>query len=539
MAMQIFLPAWWPLSSVGTLVASLVTAYIVLHQISIRKHDPREPAILTSTVPFLGPLLGMAFFGGKYVKSLGLRNRHLPLFTLPVPRSRIYVVTEPGLAAAVQRASKSLSFTPLIPEATKRILGLDKATQSIVNRHLDPGPGDEWGFLAEIQNMVYEWFKSPGNYLEEVTLEAARELNEEVATFAASGELIQAREEPIDLLKLVQHFVTVSTARFFYGPRNPIAVDPKLEAAFWDFDHGLGMLLINVFPSFTAPRAYEGREQLSAALWKYLEAGHHLKASKIVQKRIEIALNHGWTLEMIAREELSFLFAGIVNATTSTFWILLQIFADPELLAIVRDELEPLLKSNKSDDQANTGMKRRISISDLKEQCPMLVAVYRECLRLGSDNFSTRIVKEDTVLADRYFLKKGSAVQIAGGVIHADQSIWGDNVDNFNPRRFLKNRQSGGARSEKVHPAAFRAFGGGKTLCPGRHFAMNEILSLVALIVLQLDMTAPDGDKLYVPQKNDSVLPVHVLEPLHPVEVLICRRRDGFANSGLNVAFEM
>lgn len=456
-----------------------------------------------------------------------------------MPRSRIYIVTEPSLAAAVQRASKVLSFTPIIPEVTERVLGLDKATMDITRKNLDPGPGDERGFLADIQDMVYASF-GPGSYLNEISLDAAREMRNEVHAFAISQEGHHNLKQPIDLLNWVRHFVTVSTAKYFYGPQNPIAQDPKLEEHFWDFDHGLGRLLINVLPSVTAGTAYKGRELLVKALEKYLENRHHKMGSKVVQKRVEIALQHGWTVHATARSELSFLFAGIVNATTSTFWILLQIFAEPRLLSIVREEIAQIVQEDNSNDNYAHPVKYRLNITDLKDRCPILVAVYRECLRLGSDNYSTRMVKENTLLADRYFLKKGAVVQIAGGVIHADESIWGDKVEDFNPSRFLEpKQQSGNVKQAQIHPAAFRAFGGGKTLCPGRHFAMNEILSLVSLVVLMFDIEALDGGKIKVPRKNDGVLPVHILEPISPVKVLISRRRDKFAEICSSIEFEM
>ena len=113
------------------------------------------------------------------------------------------------------------------------------------------------------------------------------------------------------------------------------------------------------------------------------------------------------------------------------------------------------------------------------------------------------------MLAEKYFLKKGAIVQISGGVIHSDKSIWGDDVDEFNPSRFLGAK----TRSGGFHPAAFRGFGGGKTLCPGRHFAVNEILLLAAMIVLAFDMESPDGGPVSVPFKNDRIMPVHILEP--------------------------
>ncbi|KAI0483525.1 cytochrome P450 [Xylaria cf. heliscus] len=530
-------PEGWPLSPIATWITIVAVTYALMYQYSKQKLDVKEPPVITSSVPFIGHLLGMAIYGGKYIKGLGTRNKHLPIFTLPVPGSRIYIVTEPSLAAAVQRASKVLSFTPIIPEVTERVLGLDKATMEITRKNLDPGPGDERGFLADIQDMVYAFF-GPGSYLNEISLDAARELRNEVLDFAASHEAHSSLKQPIDLISWVRHLVTVSTAKYFYGPHNPITLDPSLEGCFWDFDHGLGKLLINVFPSVTAGKAYQGRELLVKALEKYLENGYHTTGSRIVQKRVEIALQHGWTLRATARSELSFLFAGIVNATTSTFWILLQIFADPQLLSTVREEITQILDEN--DDKDSSRGNYRLNITDLKDHCPMLVAVYRECLRLGSDNYSTRMVKEDTLLADRYFLKKGAVVQIAGGVIHADQSIWGDGVESFNPGRFLElKQQPGNSRQNQIHPAAFRAFGGGKTLCPGRHFAMNEILSVVSLVVLMFDMEAPDGGKINIPRKNDGVLPVHILEPISPVNVLISKRQDKFAEAYSNIEFDL
>ncbi|KAI0844455.1 cytochrome P450 [Daldinia vernicosa] len=543
-------PEWWPFPAGTTAIVAAITVYFIAHQLSSRKVDPREPPVIAPTIPSIGHLLGMALLGGRYIKNLGIRNRHLPVFTLPVPGpgSRIYVVTDPSLAAAVQRASRALSFNPVVPEVTRRVLGLDAAAVEITRKNLDPGPGDERGFLPDIQDMVSAWL-GPGDYLSELSLAAAAEMKNEIAAYASSSPSSLSRGAT-DLLSWVRHLVTLSTARYLYGPENPIALNPALEGSFWDFDHGLGSLLMNVVPSVTARRAYAGREKLSAALLAYLEAGRHKSSgSKIVQKRVDIALEHGWAMPAIAREELSFLFAGIVNATTSTFWILLHLYADPALLATVRQEIESVL-SARTDKPPSYNLR----ITDLRDKCPVLVAVYRECLRLGSNTYSTRVVKEDHLLANQYFLKKNAVVQIAGGVIHADQRIWGADVLDFNPKRFLDKTNSNSdaetlnpsvsskprqKQNNAFHPAAFRAFGGGKTLCPGRHFAMNEILAFVALVVLQFDMKPARGGKIEVPPKNDGVLPVHILEPVRTVEVVISKREDEFARDWLDVEFAM
>ncbi|OIW24448.1 cytochrome P450 [Coniochaeta ligniaria NRRL 30616] len=509
--------------------AVILTLYLILYRLQATPRHPNEPSILPSRLPFLGPLVGMALQGGHYLKHLGLRHRHLPIFTLPVPFSRLYIVTDPSLAAAVQRASRTLSFTPLVPDITRRVLGLDAATVEVVSRRVDE-PG---GFLTDVHDMVYAYL-GPGRDLERLSLAAGRELSEQVARYVeARSERLSGGGEVRGLLVWIRHFVAQGTGRLLYGESNPLASSADLEDAFWDFDHGLGGLLAGVLPRLTARKAYRGREKLVATFEGWIRAGRHEgdDVPDIIRERLRIAKEHGVSIQAAARSEVSFLFAGIVNTATTTFWTVLQVFARRELLDEVRDEVGRCMEGGE------------LSLEKLKTACPNLLAVVRECLRLGSDTYSVRLVKTDTELAGgRYMLKAGSVVQIAGGVIHADQGIWGDDVDVFDHTRFLKAQQTdGNGHAEEgqgrpqvqqmlsggVHPAAFRAFGGGKTLCPGRHFAINEILAFVAVILLTFDIEAADGSgRIKIPKKNDGVLPVHILEPVEPVMVRIRVREN-------------
>jgi cytochrome P450 len=439
-----------------------------------------------------------------------MTNPDKPIFTLPVPSSRIYIVTDPSLAAAVQRASKALSFTPLVPDVTKRVLGLDSHTVSQIRQNLDPEPGDPRGFLADMHDMVYTYL-GPGELLNEFSHDAATELGRQINLYTKGMKQRGSTSETIDLMSWLQHFVTIGTAQFLYGPENPIAKHPELEQAFWDFDRGLGPLLIDIFPSVTAQKPYRGREAIVKVFTEYLNAGHQRTGSKFVQKRIEIAHDYNWNNSTTARSELSFLFAGITNTAITTFWAVLYIFANPDLLHAVRAELQTATPSEYESELT-------ISMEAIRTSSPTLLATIRECMRLNSDNFSTRLVKSDTLLADKYFLSAGSIVQVAGGVIHADKSIWGPDAGVFNHERFLEIEK----KDRNVHPAAFRAFGGGKTLCPGRHFALTEIVVFVAMVVAVFDLEGmEEGREIRVPEKEDGVLPVHILEPRKGEEVSV------------------
>jgi cytochrome P450 len=470
--------------------------------------------------------VGPAFI--SYIDERFSSRNEYPIFTLPILNSRVYVVADPAIALSVQRASKALTFDPIIPEVTQRVLGLDNRTAEIVRKNISRHTSEERGFYPDLHDMVYTTL-GLGEALDELTSSAALQFSIEVQQYAhlLAGE--ESKDE--DLLQWVSHFVTIATARFLYGPNNPIDTKPDLEQAFWDFDRGLIGLLVSVFPSLTARKAWRGREAISKAFTTYLENNSHLEGSnRIIQRRCEIAKVHGWNTDMIARSELSFLFAGIANTAVTSFWMLLHIVSLPDLLQEVLEELKNSLEPFESN--ANI---RHISISKIKNHCALFMSIYRETLRVGSENSSTRVVTADTVLSNTYFLAKDAIVQISGGIIHGDRTIWGPDASQFNPRRFLegnvsdKRDSNGFEKPGQIHPAAFRSFGGGTTLCPGRHFATNEIVGLVALLLVTYDIQPVVGDRIVVPGKKDNVLPIHILEPESPVNVKI-QMRD-FSNA--------
>lgn len=446
------------------------------------------------------------------------------------------MVVDPGLAASVQRASKALSFNPIIPEVTQRVLGLDNRTKKIVATNIDRD-GSVRGFYPDVQDTIYSTL-TPGDALDDLNMRAYTEFSSMLDSYAEELKSGKLNSREVDLMAWVQHIVTIATARFLYGPKNPITMHPNLEQAFWDFVHGIPRLLLNTLPAYTARTAYKGREALATAYIEYLTHGHDKLGSSITQERIAVGRKHGFTLPNLARSEISFLFAGIINTTFASFWMILHIFARPPLLQEVRTELETSALLISHNEHADT---RQLQINKINKSCPLLLATFRETLRLHSDVLSSRVVTTDTLLQDKYFLRKGSVLQISGGIMHADAKIWGDNVNEFCPERFLHSpnghistsglKQHEASNTEKpkqVHPAAFRAFGGGATLCPGRHFAQAEILGFVAMVLLRFNLTSvtADGADIRIPGKKDDVLPIHILEPKEKVLVKMSERTD-------------
>ena len=218
---------------------------------------------------------------------------------------------------------------------------------------------------------------------------------------------------------------------------------------------------------------------------EYFSHGGQDNSSHLTKARYNVYVKNGLSSEAIAHLELSSIIGILINATPSVFWLLFYIYSVPGLLEDLRQEVAKATSTGLLSTQEHR-KKHSISVVKLREECPLLVSTYRETLRLKTNNVYTRWVQEDTLLDDRYLLKQGSIVQIPGASMHADPALWGPDVKDFNPRRFLK-----GATTHR--PGAFRTFGGGTSLCPGRHFALIEIVSTAAMFVMRYDMKPASG----------------------------------------------
>lgn len=279
-------------------------------------------------------------------------------------------------------------------------------------------------------------------------------------------------------------------------------------------------ILIGIAPSIMARKGLAGRAKVSAAFENYYRKGGHNKASILTKNRYEVSFKNGVPIADIARYEVGGSIAILVNTAPSAFWMLILIYSHPELLCDLRQEIGSMMleKTDKS------GKTRIIDITSLKSSCPLLTSTFQEVLRYRSVGTSVREVMEDTVIDGQWLLKKGNMIQMPSRVLHCDADIWGLDVHEFKPERFLKSMSTAPRNSKTPPAAAFRAFGGGSTLCPGRHFATNEVLAVVTMFIMRFDMEPLDGTWTLPTSNNTNVASV-VMEPDSDVEVTISERR--------------
>ncbi|KAL5116619.1 hypothetical protein ACEQ8H_005497 [Pleosporales sp. CAS-2024a] len=496
-------------AAVGAL--ALAMAVMMLVSVFLRpKVDPREPPVVHPKVPFVGHLIGTILEGPLYFKRVSEQCKQ-PIFTLPILNRKTYMVVDPTLAAAVQRAASTLNFDELVVQAIPFFVKLNAQAKEILRN-----PADGKKPLPERAHGII----NPPLAAHNISSLSQSQLNH------FSAQLNDFKHGEVDLYDFFKRAIVAATMNCMFGPQNPFALHPELIQSFWDWDDGIIGYTAFPFPHITARKAHQGFEACLQGWREYGLAGRYEQAQPFIRERYELHMGDGIDAEGHARLEMGMILGFNSNASVSTFWILNNIFSRPDLLQQIRDEVH-------SNAFSAPGT---IHAMKIKEACPLLNSVFRETLRLAAPMPSARIVLEDTLLLDNYLLRKGNMVQIAGNVINSDANIWGTDAASFNPRRFVysqfgtKTCLNGSVQDSKantVHPAAFRSFGGGSSLCPGRHFAQVEITGLAAMMVMGFDLTPLDGK--WDPPRNEKRFPIVVIKPKRDVRVKM-ERRKGWEN---------
>ncbi|KAL8948340.1 MAG: hypothetical protein Q9222_005469 [Ikaeria aurantiellina] len=442
----------------------------------------------------------------------------LPIFTLNVLNSKIYVITSPDLISAVNRNSKALALNPFIAQLGKRITGHDEVTSRIVQHNLNGEEGP--GYVIDVHDRIVTAL-SPGHNLEDMTKVMLDQAWHYLDGVAAGKE--------IDLFAWTKEIVTICSTRAIYGPTNPFNKYPEFARQFWDFDYDLNMLIADIFPSLLARAGHKARSDIAAAYadyFRHYEPGQ-TQSSAMTRARYLTNTQYGLTPWNQGCLEVGSLLGILANTIPSSFYMLVRLYTNPDLLKDVRAELESAAVER--SDEGNLIIK----ILAVREFCPLLYATWQELLRLHALGVGSRYVREDVLLNDQYLLEKGRVVQMPMAVLHTNPAVWGSDAHEFRPRRFLK--QSGDVKGPRTNLPAYRPFGGGASMCPGRHFVAFEVLALAACMILRFDVSPVEG-KWRIPAQKQESLATNVFPPEKDMRVRISAR-EGYKK--VKWSFEM
>ncbi|XVE68645.1 hypothetical protein DITRI_Ditri09bG0085300 [Diplodiscus trichospermus] len=140
-----------------------------------------------------------------------------------------------------------------------------------------------------------------------------------------------------------------------------------------------------------------------------------------------------------------------------------------------------------------------------------LTMVIHESLRLYPLGcMLTREAVEDTKFGGIH-VPKGVSIWVPLMALYKDPSIWGHDVDKFNPGRFVN-----GINGACKLPHVYIPFGTGPRSCLGQHFAMAELKILLTLIISNFTFSLS-------PKYRHSPIMNLIIEPEFGVDLLVSR----------------
>ena len=292
----------------------------------------------------------------------------------------------------------------------------------------------------------------------------------------------------VDLLSVLK-LMTATNCDVFLGPGTS---DQQFRDDLYTFAKNLSVVsrgLPEWFPMPILQETLRARERLYAAP---CVTEHTEKTSSALLSRREIFLERcaSSMAKYKSFTDVGFMLGSIINTNQTVFWALANLITEPEATAAIRTELEEVLGKHGCFSTDPTKLREQL------QQLVKLDAVINEVLRFYSLSLTGRMATEDLQLSpgdETIKVRKGDILMVMNTAVHRNPNIFGDDVDVFRWDRFLTDdktrlRRFTDAKTGHAVPHPLVTFGGGVSLCPGRHFARDEIKLMAATMLSNFDM---------------------------------------------------
>ncbi|KAK0616095.1 putative cytochrome p450 [Bombardia bombarda] len=461
--------------------------------------DPKE-------LPYWIPCHGFSFFHNS--QTLLARASYFGAtkepFALNVFGSTLYIITDPTHTGEVYKNLDSLSFIEFV-QGLFTTNGVSEA--GIKAAYMDlpkdkpgfPNPlGQSLGGTLVRQMHIHQLY--PGDNLDQLEQRFLDYFNHNVhlsAMRTACAPYATAQTDTfidIPMMRWCSEYFVRAGGLAYFGPMLS-AIDPQLAPTFIAFDD-LSWQAIYQYPKLLTRRMRAERDQTQHAFKRYFDLPQSQRTGDAwFTKAMENELRAlGVSTDDIAIILLTLHWAINTNTRKTAFWMLTYILHNPHYIPLLRAETAAAFSSSLS----------LTNPAHLHDSCPLLEAVWFETLRLASNAASVRRVAADTRIGNNnnnnnnnktILLRKGNRLMIPYRLLHFDEAVYGPDVHAFCPERFLGKENEGLTRG-----ASWRPFGGGKTMCSGRHVAKRATLMFLAMVVTRpvLGVMAVKDDEDYV-----------------------------------------
>ncbi|KAK9085233.1 hypothetical protein Sjap_025644 [Stephania japonica] len=201
--------------------------------------------------------------------------------------------------------------------------------------------------------------------------------------------------------------------------------------------------------------------------------------------------NKGMKTDEIIEECKVFYFAGQETTAIFLVWTIVLLAMHQEWQDRAREEVLQTFGTNKPDFDGLSHLKIvPMILYEVLRLYPPIVNTLLRCTdkatKLGEINLPPRVLIGMPIL-----------------LIHHDRDIWGEDVEEFNPKRF-----SEGISKASKHKTSFYPFGWGPRICIGQQFALTEA-KIALTMILQRFSFELSSTYVHAPHQTFTLQPQH------------------------------
>ncbi|MCJ1463451.1 hypothetical protein MMC07_002058 [Pseudocyphellaria aurata] len=340
---------------------------------------------------------------------------------------------------------------------------------------------------------------------------------------------------------------------------------PTFVEDFWEFDRSVPTLF-KALPRWMTPKPYKVRDRLLKAVKRWHKMAHENSdctkigaddaewdpyfGSKLIRARQDYSLGMDFmNADARAAEDLGLIFATNTNAIPAVGWFIIEICRNSDLLFRVLQEVEEARIPSPEIGRPEFDINKVTN-------GPLLQSIYAETLRLRVAILVTRTPEREDFNLGEWVFPKDKIIALSSRTAAMNPNVWNTGtpedphpLDQFWAERFLvypDDPASGPLRKDHVageknqHSSTLTKtgpkfsmegvaggwipYGGGQRICPGRHFAKQEIIGTFAMLFTHYDIELLTSAN-FVPTPNMSFFPFGGLPPTEKVPFRIKQRK--------------
>ncbi|KAK0657811.1 cytochrome P450 [Cercophora newfieldiana] len=480
--------------------------------VSNRRANVREPWKLPNWkgIPLIGNTIEYLVNNSSFITrtALAMQTRDIVQFYLgPI---RAYLVSGPQNVQALFRKSASVS-------ADKFSLMTMDALMCYSKEDIAKFASDKTGRLAEAKEGAVApdgtryWFGMHHHMKTLSQITSTSVLTDKFLEFFDERVQVYPLGEPVtvNLYNFMRTQMAGAAIRALVGDALFARVgEENLLDAFWAYD-SVVINLMYALPKWIDPKPWKIRARAYGMCLEWLKQDfdavgspeseendvdwHPVMGLRFLREYLVWYKKVGLSDDARAGNFLGFLLGLNANTIPIAGWALMEIVQDRQLWRAVQEEAESAFEVN-----PGTG-KRKLNIHKMMG-LPILQSVYAETLRVHvSVNVTREVVGESASIAG-YQLPRNSLIQAPTRIAHFNEKAWATadhSASEFWPYRHVKYaniQDENGEKTEKPEfvlaagPNDFFPYGGGVSICPGRHFAKQEIMATIAVMVTTFEI---------------------------------------------------